>query len=79
MPDSIGLDILRFLKAQTDSGKASFVKVIDLAEHFDLSFQEMRDHLTALETEGFVEGIHSHGGSGYLINEKGKGYIVKNV
>lgn len=83
MSDDVLLQILQLLKMRDDApegGKSSVVYLDELAAHLDLPKQEVRDHMTVLETRRLVEGAHSMGGDpnpSYFITDLGKTYVIE--
>lgn len=83
MLDETGLEILRLLKmrwdTESESGKSCIVTLEELTEHFGLPKLEMRDHMTLLETGGYVDGGRHGGGDlnpDYYITDLGKSYVI---
>lgn len=83
MSEDVRLQILHLLKVRFEApeGSESIGGDLDeLAAHFDLPKQEVRDHVTVLETRGFVNGTHTGGGDpnpGFIITDAGKTYVIE--
>jgi DNA-binding IclR family transcriptional regulator len=82
-PEDLRLQILQLLKMRFDApqgAKSSIVDLEELVAQLDLPKQEVRDHMTVLETRGYVKGAHSMGGDpnpGYLITDLGQSYVIE--
>ena len=83
MTNDVRFQILQLLKMRFDApegGKSMVVALDELVAHLDLPKQEVRDHMTVLETRGYVKGSHSMGGDpnpGYFITDLGQTYVIE--
>lgn len=83
MTEDVRLQILQLLKMRFDApegGKSRVVALDELVAHLDLPKQEVRDHMTVLETRAYVKGAHSSGADpnlGYFITNLGQSYVIE--
>ena len=80
MTEDVPLQILQLLKirwAAPEGAKSNVVRLDELVEHFDLPKQELRDHMTLLESRGYVKSDHSRPNPGYFITERGQAHVIE--
>ena len=81
MTGDVRLQILQLLKMRWDApegAKSNVVRLDELVEHFDLPKQEVRDHMTLLESRGDVKSDHSRPNPGYFITQRGQACVIEH-